>query len=159
MRLDNKSCIALESAALAEKLLNDLLKTTEGFQKLKKINESLQSQVSNDNLYYEPLKKENERVVKENNELHLKVIQLQEELEARDTTFKSKLKQAQNERTDLHFVCEQKDHRIQELDRLVADMQARLEKVMQKVYNPQAQDIVKGLRKDAGMSENVIAKR
>jgi centrosomal protein CEP135 len=159
MRSDNNSCIALESAALAEKLLNDLLKTTEGFQKLKKINESLQSQVSNDNLYYEPLKKENERVVKENNELHLKVIQLQEELEARDTTFKSKLKQAQNERTDLHFVCEQKDHRIQELDRLVADMQARLEKVMQKVYNPQAQDIVKGLRKDAGMSENVIAKR
>ena len=59
----------------------------------------------------------------------------------------------------MHFVCEQKDHRIQELDRLVADMQARLEKVMQKVYNPQAQDIVKGLRKDAGMSENVIAKR
>jgi chromosome segregation ATPase len=159
MRLENKSCIALESAALAEKLLNDLLKTTEGFQKLKKINESLQSQVSNDNLYYEPLKKENERVVKENNELHLKVIQLQEELEARDTTFKSKLKQAQNERTDLHFVCEKKDHRIKELDRLVADMQARLEKVMQKVYNPQAQDIVKGLRKDAGMSENVIAKR
>ena len=144
---------------MAEKLLNDLLKTTEGFQKLKKINESLQSQVSNDNLYYEPLKKENERVVKENNELHLKVIQLQEELEARDTTFKAKLKQAQNERTDLHFVCEQKDRRIQELDRLVAEMQARLEKVMQKVFNPQAQDIVKGLRKDAGMSENVIAKR
>jgi hypothetical protein len=56
-------------------------------------------------------------------------------------------------------VCEQKDRRIQELDRLVADMQARLEKVMQKVFNPQAQDIVKGLRKDAGMSENVIAKR
>ena len=32
---------AIESAALAEKLLNDLLKTTEGFQKLKKINEDL----------------------------------------------------------------------------------------------------------------------
>ena len=56
-------------------------------------------------------------------------------------------------------MCEQKDRRIQELDRLVADMQARLEKVMQKVFNPQAQDIVKGLRKEAGMSENVIAKR
>ena len=97
---------------MAEKLLNDLLKTTEGFQKLKKINESLQSQVSNDNLYYEPLKKENERVVKENNELHLKVIQLQEELDSRDTTFRAKLKTAQNERADLHFVCEQKDHRI-----------------------------------------------
>ena len=45
-KLDNKddfllNSIALESAALAEKLLNDLLKTTEGFQKLKKINDEL----------------------------------------------------------------------------------------------------------------------
>ena len=36
---------------MAEKLLNDLLKTTEGFQKLKKINEELKAQVSNDTLY------------------------------------------------------------------------------------------------------------
>lgn len=36
---------------MAERLLNDLLKTTEGFQKLKKINEELKSQVSNDTLY------------------------------------------------------------------------------------------------------------
>ena len=32
---------AIESAALAEKLLNDLLKTTEGFQRLKKMNDEL----------------------------------------------------------------------------------------------------------------------
>ena len=50
----------------ASRLLNDLLKTTEGFQKLKKINESLQSQVSSDNLYYEPLKKENIKINKVN---------------------------------------------------------------------------------------------
>lgn len=98
--------VALESAALAEKLLNDLLKTTEGFQKLKKMNEALQSQVSNDNMYYEPLKKENERIVKENNELHMKIIHLQEELEQKDVTFRSKLKTAQTERADLQFVCQ-----------------------------------------------------
>jgi hypothetical protein len=45
------------------------------------------------------------------------------------------------------------------LDRLAADMQGRLDKVMQKVYNPQAQDIVKGLRKEAGLQENVITKK
>lgn len=33
--------IAIDSAALAEKLLNDLLKTTEGFQRLKKMHEEL----------------------------------------------------------------------------------------------------------------------
>ena len=43
--------VAIESAALAEKLLNDLLKTTEGFQKLKKINEELKVQASNGEIY------------------------------------------------------------------------------------------------------------
>lgn len=33
--------VAIDSAALAEKLLNDLLKTTEGFQRLKKMHEEL----------------------------------------------------------------------------------------------------------------------
>ena len=40
--------IAIESAALAERLLNDLLKTTEGFQRLKKMNEELKTNSSND---------------------------------------------------------------------------------------------------------------
>jgi len=35
--------IAFESAALAEKLLNDLLKSTEAFNKLKKMNDQLKS--------------------------------------------------------------------------------------------------------------------
>ena len=33
--------LAIESAALAEKLLNDMLKATEAFNKLKKINDQL----------------------------------------------------------------------------------------------------------------------
>ena len=43
--------VAIESAALVEKLLNDLLKTTEGFQRLKKMNEDLKGQVNTDTLY------------------------------------------------------------------------------------------------------------
>ena len=35
--------LAIESAALAEKLLGDLLKTTEGFQRLKKMNDDLRA--------------------------------------------------------------------------------------------------------------------
>ena len=41
----------MESAALAEKLLNDLLKTTEGFQRLKKMNEELKSQPNDESKY------------------------------------------------------------------------------------------------------------
>lgn len=39
---------AFESAALAEKLLNDLLKSTEAFNKLKKMNDQLKSQVGSE---------------------------------------------------------------------------------------------------------------
>jgi regulator of replication initiation timing len=61
----------MESAALAEKLLNDMLKATEAFNKLKKINEELKSQVGGNT---EPLKQENQRIMGENSQLHLEVI-------------------------------------------------------------------------------------
>jgi regulator of replication initiation timing len=61
----------MESAALAEKLLNDMLKATEAFNKLKKINEELKSQVGGNT---EPLKQENQRIMSENSQLHLEVI-------------------------------------------------------------------------------------
>ena len=82
------SATAIDSAALAEKLLNDLLKTTEGFQRLKKMNEELKvqkvddlkyvsqqdhpSNLNNPNLFLQeqPMQQENERIVRENNELH-----------------------------------------------------------------------------------------
>jgi hypothetical protein len=38
-------------------------------------------------------------------------------------------------------------------------MQAKLEKALHKVFNPQANDIVKGLKKEIGNSENVIARK
>ena len=43
--------IAFDSAALAERLLNDMLKATEAFNKLKKINEDLKKQVGSESSY------------------------------------------------------------------------------------------------------------
>jgi len=40
--------IAFESTALTEKLLNDYLKATEAFNKLKKMNDQLKSQVGSE---------------------------------------------------------------------------------------------------------------
>ena len=41
--------LTIESAALAERLLNDMLKATEAFNKLKKINEDLKSRAGAQN--------------------------------------------------------------------------------------------------------------
>ena len=42
---------AFESSALAEKLLNDYLKATEAFNKLKKMNDQLKNQVGTESQY------------------------------------------------------------------------------------------------------------
>lgn len=60
--------LGVDSVTLVDRILNDLIRTTEGFQKLKKMNESYQTDLSKVNL--NPLKKENQRLTKENNELH-----------------------------------------------------------------------------------------
>ena len=57
--------VAIESSALAEKLLNDLLKTTEGFQRLKKMHEELKSK--NSGAEDPRLQAEVERLQRENN--------------------------------------------------------------------------------------------
>jgi len=108
---------------------------------------------------YEPLKKENERIIKENNDLHLKVIQLKEDCEQREASLKAKAKQAVAERADLQFLSQQKEIKIQTLDRVVAEMQAKLEKALAKVFSPAANDIVKGLKKEINQQENIIARK
>ena len=61
---------------------------------------------------------------------------------------KARVKQTTNEKNDLQFLSQQKDLKIQEMDKQMAELQAKLDKVLQKVFNPQANDIVKGLRKE-----------
>jgi len=77
--LNYKFCLAIDSAALAEKLLNDLLKTTEGFQRLKKMHEELKAQTSGNSVLDEGLKSEIERMQRENNQLHQQMINVKEE--------------------------------------------------------------------------------
>ena len=110
-------------------------------------------------MYYEPLKKENERVVKENNELHLKLIHLQEQVSQVESTTKAQIKQLKSEKGDMQFLSAQKDLKIQQLGTQIVELQAKLEKVLQKVYSPQANDIVKGLKKEIGQVENIIIRK
>ena len=53
-----------------------------------------------------PLKKENERLVSENNELHLTVIKSKEIVEESRVKWETKVKSLEEERKDLKFVVE-----------------------------------------------------
>jgi len=71
---------------------------------------------------------------------------------------KSKLKVATAEKADMHFLSNQKDYKIEELDKQLIAITAKLEKVLQKVFSPAANDIVKGLRNNKDDS-NIIARK
>lgn len=84
--------IDIEACALVERLLTDLLKTTEAYQKTK--NEL--AIITNENKLNQqalmPLQKENERLAKESNTLHFDVIKAKEELEQIDLKWKSAMR-------------------------------------------------------------------
>ena len=63
-------CVDIESTALVERLLNEVMQTTEAFQKLKNENAVLAQEAQLNSQAHMPLAAENERIVKENNELH-----------------------------------------------------------------------------------------
>ena len=58
----------------------------------------------------------------------------------------------------MHFLSNQKDFKIEELDKQLIAITAKLEKVLQKVFSPAANDIVKGLRNNKDDS-NIIARK
>mgnify|MGYP006976790068 CR=1 FL=1 len=108
--------ITIESASLVEKLLNDLIKTTEGFQNLKKMNEELKSAQFKGDQITEPLKRENARLLKENNELHYEVMKIKEEAEFKDSKIQSALKTIDGERNELKFLIQQKESAMKKLE-------------------------------------------
>lgn len=80
----------------------------------------------------QPLKRENQRLVKENNELHLDMIQVKEGSESKDSKSLSALKKLEGEKSDLRFILSQKDRKINELETEMEDLRARLDDVMTK---------------------------
>ena len=78
----------------------------------------------------EPLKRENERVIKENNELHMEMIKLREATETQLSGFKAQLKQASNEYTDLQFLTQQKDFKLALLEKEMTELKMRLDKAL-----------------------------
>lgn len=105
-----------ESTHLVEKLLNDLLQTTEGYQKLKAEIQMVHHDEKLNQQALVPLQKENEKLTKENNKLHMQVIQTKEEREAGELQWRNTLRQLQDECQDLKFLVDSKDQRIRNLE-------------------------------------------
>lgn len=124
----------IESASLIEKLLNDLIKTTEGFQSIKKINEELKQSVHKSEQMILPLKKENAKLVQENNDLHFEMIKIKEESDYNSSKWQTTFNRLDGERNDLKFLLEQKDSKIRKLEDDNFLVKSKLDVILKKTH-------------------------
>jgi len=74
-----------------------------------------------------PLKKENQRLTRENNELHLEIMKTSEECESKQDKWDLTFNKLNNERDDLKFVIKQKDKSILDLEKDCNQIRKRMD--------------------------------
>jgi centrosomal protein CEP135 len=134
-----------ESCALVERVLGDLLATTELYQRTKLRAETAESQITHEQIALMPLKKENARVVRENNGLHKEIIQVKENLSQNDNSWQRQYKQIESEYNDIKQAFLAKNYKIKELEKRNSKLEERLDSIMSKAYKPDVKKITPAL--------------
>ena len=129
--------LSLESAPLVEKLLNDLLKTTEGFQQLKKLNFEANSKLKSLTESILPLQAEVSSLMKKNNELHLHLMSTKEDFDSKDSFWRASVKKLERENSDLNFLVEKTKDDLLKIENQNSELRTRLDSLMTKTYASQ----------------------
>ena len=85
--------LGIESAPLVEKLLSDLVLTTESYRNLERAANKQGQSLNLLQGQLQPLKSENNRLVRENNKLHQELIRKAEEFEKRERAWEASANQ------------------------------------------------------------------
>lgn len=101
---------------LIEKLLADLIKTTEGFQSIKVKNSEMLREIENLKNLVEPLRIENTKLLKENNELHFEIIRIKEDKDLNSNKSLVSINKLDHENSDLKFILNSKESIIKTLE-------------------------------------------
>jgi len=127
-QLGYRQPVGIESLPLVEKLFGDLLHTTESLKraKLQLSKQSEQKGVWEQQV--EPYRLDNARLVRENNELHQKVMKLKESSEIKVRDLKATLRRLDHENTDLKFLNTQYVQKIQVTEK---ESQVKSEKIIE----------------------------
>jgi chromosome segregation ATPase len=101
---------------LVERLLNDFLKTTTAFQKVKKDNNMVLAELENERSKVIPLVHEIDRIVNENNQLHQAIIQAEEQAKEIQIKYYHEELKYKSQIDDLKFVITNKDGKLKILE-------------------------------------------
>ena len=125
-QLGYKQPLGLDAVPLAERMLCDLLHTTESLREAEHQLSTHQRERDVFSQHVEPYKQDNAKLVQENNTLHSQIIKAKESNETKMRELKSTLKRMDHENTDLKFLNSQYLSRVRLQER---DCQAKSEKM------------------------------
>jgi chromosome segregation ATPase len=128
------SPLGLDSVQLAEKLLTDLLKTTQGFQEMKVERDRLKDALEAEKLVPLPLRNENAKLLKENNELHRDLIKLKEELDSKEVGLGQSIRKLEAEKEEAKFLLSHKNIHIKNIENESEGLRKKFNEVLSKVY-------------------------
>lgn len=132
--LGYKGALGLESVGVVNKLLGDLIKTTEAFKKLQEERDKLRLDLKVQGELVLPLRNENLKLTKENNDLHRDIIKLKDNYENRGTSISGALSQLQTEKDHMELLLKQKDHFIKTAEEKSKALQVKLNDMFNKLY-------------------------
>ena len=108
-----KGYLSEESVQLVNSVLSDLIKATKAFKNIMLEKNNLESKLRVQDDIIIPLRNENYKISKDNNELHKEIIKLKVDLELRNISENSKVNILQRAIDQIQFVVEQKNQLIQ----------------------------------------------
>ena len=139
--------LGLDSIDLVEHLFNDLVKTSEAFQKIKKINETSKIDLDSEKQTSLPLRSENMRLVKENNALHSELIKIKEEAHQKELNYQTTNKKLEDEKEECIFGTKQKDSFIKKIEGEADKLRNKLNETLHKVYGDNSNNSLPGADK------------
>ncbi|VTJ92287.1 Hypothetical predicted protein, partial [Marmota monax] len=138
-QLGYRLTLTLECLPLVEKLLRDLVHTTESLQQSKLSTVKAEKESSNFDFVLEPYKLENARLSRENNELYLELMIQREYSNQHIKELKTTLKKCARETADLKFLNDQYVHKLRLLEKESRAKNEKIQKLQEKNLHAVAQ--------------------
>lgn len=137
--------LPIDAIPLVERLTSDLLHTTESLRHFKEIAQKALEERSYFDHGFEPYKQENSKLVRECNDLHIKLLKTKEDAERQHKDLKTQIRKLQSENSDLKFLSSQHLQLVKELEKESAEKTLLILQLQNKTAPPVV--ITKGNKK------------
>ncbi|TMW57747.1 hypothetical protein Poli38472_014350 [Pythium oligandrum] len=122
--------VGVDSVPLVKRLLSDVVRMSEARERVEKELEVAQREAIELSQIILPLRKENAKLTRENNSLHLEIIHQEESISEREQRWELEMDRLKDEFAQLRFVNAQQTQTLMDKEREMEKLHAQLERIM-----------------------------